>query len=92
MRKIPINVHILQDSFHVGIPSIKVNHRGQDISMWALPKLCECHMALVSVGLGPKNLESVCIEGPSAYYGDGSIYHVVYPSITPFAALFPTAH
>ena len=82
MRKIPINVRILQDSIHAGIPSIKVNHGGQDIFMWGLPKLCECHMALVSIGLGPKNLESVSIEGPSVYYGDGSIYHVVYlPSL-----------
>ena len=49
-------------------------------------------MALVSVGLGPKNLKSIHIEGLSVYYGEGSIYHAVYPSITPFAALFPTTY
>ena len=60
--------------------------------MWGLPKSYECHMALVSVGLGPKNLKSIHIEGLSVYYREGSIYHAVYPSITPFAALFPTTY
>ena len=92
MRKILINMRILWDSFHIGIPSTRVNRGTQDISMWGLPKSCECHMALVSVGLGPKNPESFHREGLSVYYGEGSIRHVVYLSITPFAALFPTAH
>ena len=92
MRKILINVRILWDSFHVGIPSTRVNHRAQNISMWGLPKSCEWHIALVSISLGPKNLESVHIEGLSVYCGEGSIRHVVYPSIDPFAALFPMAH
>jgi len=92
MRKILINVHILQDSFHVEIPLTRVNCGAQDISMWGLPKSCECHMALVSVGLGLKNPESVHKEGLFVYYGDGSIHHVVYLSIAPFAALFPTAY
>ena len=92
MRKIFINVRILRDSFHVGIPSTRVKRGTQDISMWGLPKLCECHMALVSVGLGPKNLESVHIEGLSVYYEEGSIRHVVSLSTASFAALFPTAH
>ena len=92
MRKILINVCILWDSFHVGIPLTRVNCGAQDISMCGLPKSCECHMALVSVGLGPKNPESIHIKGLSIYYGEGSIHHVVYPSIAPFVALLPTAH
>ena len=92
MRKILINVRILQDSFHVGIPSTRVNHGVQNISMWGLPKSHECHMALVSIGLGPKNPKPVRIEGLYIYYREESIRHVVYPSITPFVALFSTAH
>ena len=84
-------MRILRDSLHVGIPSTRANYRAQDISMWVLPKSCDRHMTLVSVSLGPKNLESVHIEGPSIHYGEGSIHHEVYPSITPFVALFPMA-
>ena len=43
-------------------------------------------MASESVGLRPKNLESVHIEGQSIYYGEGSIRHVAYLSIIPFVA------
>ena len=68
MGKILINMRILQDSFHVRILSTRVNRGAQDISMWGLAKSCECHMALVSVSLGPKNLESIHIKGLSIYY------------------------
>ena len=49
--------------------------------------LSECHVALVFVGLGPKNSESVHIEGQSVYYGEESIHHLTYLSIVPFATL-----
>ena len=85
-------MRILWDSFHVGITSTKVNRGVQDIFMWGLPKLSKCHVALVSVGLGPKNPESVHIEGLPVYYGEGSVRHVDYPSIAPFDALSVTAN
>ena len=40
---------------------------------WGLPKPCGCHVALVSVGLGPMYLESVHMGGLSVYYGGPSV-------------------
>ena len=56
-------MRILWDSFNVGITLTRVSRGAQDIFMWGLPTLSECHVASVSVGLGPKNSESVHIKG-----------------------------
>ena len=80
-------MRILRDSYDVGITSTRVSRGVQDIFMWGLPTLSECHVASISVGLRPKNSESIHIEGQSVYHGEGSIRHVAYPSIIPFATL-----
>ena len=77
MRKILINVHILQDSFHVGIPYTKVNRGVQDISMWGLPKSCECHMAL---GLRTQSL-SIQRDYPSIMERGPFVMQSIYPSL-----------
>ena len=85
MGKILINVRMLQDSSHIGIPLTRINRGTHDISMWDLPKPYGCHVALVSIALGPMYPEPVHMEGLSIYYGEGggvpSVMWSIHPSL-----------
>ena len=83
MGKILINVRMLQDSSHIGILLTRINRGTHDISMWDLPKPYGCHVALVSIGLGPMYPEPVHMEGLSIYYGEGGGVPFVMWSIRP---------
>ena len=71
LKKIIFNVHILQDSSHIGT-SLSGAIVGRKIFpfkiLWSLLKPYGCHMASISIGLGPMYLEPVHIGGPSVMW------------------------